>query len=671
VTRYPHLFSPVDLGFITLPNRVVMGSMHTGLEDSADDAGKLAAFFEKRAAAGVGLIVTGGYSPNDEGRLDAAASRLQTREDAKPHRIVTDAVRAAGGRILLQILHAGRYAGHDDLVAPSPLRAPISPLVPREMNASDIARTVEDFAAAAAIAREAGYHGVEIMGSEGYLLNQFVARRTNRRDDEWGGSFENRIRFPVEVVRACRGRAGRDFLIMFRLSILDLVDEGSTFAETAQLARAIEQAGADIIDCGIGWHEARVPTIAMSVPRGAFTWATRRIKRDLGIPVVATNRINTPDLAEAILARGDADLVSMARPLLADPDLVAKAAAGRASEINTCVACNQACLDHAFSGKRVTCLVNPRACYETELSVAAARSPRCVAVVGGGPAGLACALQAAENGHDVTLFERTGAVGGQLVLAIGGAGKTEFKETIRYFETRLGALGVKVILPYAATPDDLASFDRIVIATGARPRRIEIEGIGHPMVATYADILSRRREAGRRVAIVGGGGIAFDVAEMLTRGDGDDASDIDAFVRAWGIDTIGTAPGGLVGPEPVSCSRTVHMLQRRPGKPGGRLGKTTGWVLRDRLERRGVELIGGARYQSIDDRGLSVTVMGKHRLLAVDTVVICAGQDPVRDLVDPLERAGKDVRVVGGAAGTEQLDAKRAIREGVETALGL
>jgi 2,4-dienoyl-CoA reductase (NADPH2) len=669
--RYPHLFSPLDLGFITLPNRVVMGSMHTGLEDDPAAAPKLAAFFEKRAAAGVGLIVTGGYSPNDEGRLDESASRLATADDAKPHRIVTDAVRAAGGRIVLQLLHAGRYAGHDDLVAPSPIRAPISPSTPREMTPEDIARTIDDFAAAAVLAREAGYHGVEIMGSEGYLLNQFVALRTNRREDDWGGGFENRIRFPIEVVRACRRAVGRDFLIMVRLSILDLVDGGSTFDEVAQLGRAVQEAGADIIDCGIGWHEARVPTIAMGVPRGAFAWATRRFKRAVSIPVVATNRINTPDLAEEILARGDADLVSMARPLLADPDLVAKAAAGHPGEINTCVACNQACLDHAFAGKRVTCLVNPRACHETEMVRTQTKTRRRVAVVGAGPAGLACAVEAAEGGHEVTLLDANASIGGQLVLAIRGAGKIEFRETLRYFQTRLDALGVTVKLSCTVGAADLAAFDCVVIAAGSRPRAVQIDGIGHPMVSSYLDILTGRREAGRRVAIVGGGGIAFDVADLLTRGEDDDATDVDAFVRTWGIDTSGASPGGLVDVAPASCARTVYVLQRRPGKPGGRLGKTTGWAARARLERRGVELIGGVRYQRIDDRGLSVTVMGTPRLIEVDSIVVCAGQEPVRDLVGPLRQAGTDVRVVGGAAGTDALDAKRAIREGVEAALGL
>jgi 2,4-dienoyl-CoA reductase (NADPH2) len=671
VTQYQHLFSPLDLGPLTLPNRVVMGSMHTGLEDDPDGAPRLAAFFERRATAG--LMVTGGYSPNDEGRLDISASRMAGAEYARPHRIVTDAVRAAGGRILLQLLHAGRYAGHDALVAPSPIRAPISPLVPREMSHADITRTIEDFAVAAVLAREAGYHGVEIMGSEGYLINEFVARRTNRREDEWGASFENRIRFPVEVVRACRRRAGRDFLIMFRLSILDLVGDGSTFDETARLARAVEQAGADVIDCGIGWHEAKVPTIAMSVPRGAFVWATRRVKREVGIPVVATNRINTPDLAERILASGDADLVSMARPLLADPDLVAKAAAGRPDEINTCVACNQACLDHAFSGRRVSCLVNPRACHEIDLPSVRAPSRRRIAVVGAGPAGLACAVEAAQRGHEVTLFERGAEIGGQLLLAIRGAGKIELGETLRYFGTRLRSLAVNVILSRAASAEDLAPFDCVVVATGSRPRAIDVEGIDHPKVASYADVLSGRREAGRRVAIVGGGGIAFDVAGMLTRsGDDDDATDVPAFVRAWGIDVIGAQAGGLcAAPEPVTAARTVCVLQRRPGKPGGRLGKTTGWVHRAVLERRGVELLGGVRYLGIDDRGLSVTVMGKPRLIEADAIVVCAGQEPVRDLALALDRAAKDVRVIGGAAGTDGLDAKRAIREGVETAMAL
>jgi 2,4-dienoyl-CoA reductase (NADPH2) len=664
---YTHLLSPLDLGIVTLPSRVVMGSMHTGLEDDPRDAPKLATFYQARAAAGVGLIVTGGYSPNDEGRLGPGASRLSTKQDAEPHRIVTDTVHRAGGRIVLQLLHAGRYAWHEALVAPSALRAPINAATPREMTESDILRTIDDFAVAAALAREAGYDGVEIMGSEGYLLNEFVARRTNQRADDWGGTFENRIRFPLAIVQACRAHAGRDFLLMFRLSLLDLVEDGSGWDEVEALGRAVERAGVDIIDSGIGWHEARIPTIAMSVPRGAFTWATRKIKAAVGIPVVATNRINTLELAEAILARGDADLVSMARPLLADPELVEKARERRAEDVNTCIACNQACLDHVFLDRRATCLVNPKACYETELVVRPTTAPRKIAVVGAGPAGLACAVQAAERGHDVTLFDAGSKIGGQLLLAVRVPGKSEFRETLRYFGQRLSELGVGVVCSRRASVSDLSSFDAIVVATGVRPRAAAFPGAERPNVVSYVEVLTGRHVPGLRVAIIGGGGIAFDVAELLTHRGEDDASSIDAFLGEWGIERS----GGLLALGPLASARTVHMLQRRPGKPGGRLGKTTGWVLRARLVRRGGELLGGARYLGADDRGLSVTIMGRPRLLEVDTIVVCAGQEPERSLADALQGSGKDVHVIGGASGTEALDAKRAIREGVELGLAL
>jgi 2,4-dienoyl-CoA reductase (NADPH2) len=662
---YPNLFAPLDLGAVVLDSRVVMGSMHTGLEDDPAHADRLAAFFECRAAAGVGLLVTGGYSPNDAGRLDAAGSRLATAEDAAPHTQVTQAVRRAGGHILLQLLHAGRYAWHSGLVAPSPVRAPINSAVPRELGEAEILETIADFARAAELARGAGYDGVEIMGSEGYLLNQFVARRTNQRSDDWGGPLSNRIRFPVEVVRACRQRVGADFLIMFRISLLDLVEDGSTWDEVIELGRAVVQAGANLFNTGIGWHEARIPTIATCVPRGAFTRVTRRLRSAVGIPVVATNRINTPELAEAVLARGDADLVSLARPLLADPQFVEKARAGRASHINPCVACNQACLDHVFSAERASCLSNPRACHETEIPHALAASARTVAVVGAGPGGVACAIEAAERGHRVTLFEASGRIGGQLNLAIAVPGKQEFGGTLRHFERRVAALGVELLLSRRATVADLARFDVVVLATGTRPRAVPLE---HPMVMGYLDVLTGRREVGRRVAIVGGGGIAFEVAELITHQGEDGSQNVGEFLRIWGIDATGARPGGLVSadPGPLPSARQVFMLQRRPGKPGGRLGKTTGWIKRAILERRGVQLLGGARYLGIDDRGLRVTVMGEPRLLEVDSVVICAGQEPQRDLYDPLVAAGGDVRLVGGAAGVEKLDAKRAIREGME-----
>ncbi len=670
---YPHLLAPLDLGSVVLRNRLVMGSMHTGLEEDLRDVHKLAAFLGRRAEAGVGLIVTGGHSPDDAGRLTPSGSRFASAQDAAHHRVLTDAVRAAGGHILLQLLHAGRYAWHDRLVAPSPLRAPINSLVPHGLTGEQVERTIESFGAAAALARDVGYHGVEIMGSEGYLLNQFVARRTNQRTDEWGGSFENRIRFPIEVVRECRRRTGPDFLLMFRLSLLDLVEGGSTWSEVVQLAREVELAGADLLDSGIGWHEARVPTIAMCVPRGAFVSLSARLKRAVRIPVVATNRINTPDLAEQILARGDADLVSMARPMLADPDLLTAARRGRPFDINTCIACNEACLDNIFAEQRVTCLVNPRACYETELVAPPAARPLRLAIVGAGPAGLACAVEASSRGHAVTLFDSSARIGGQLDLAVRIPGKSEFRETLRYFENRLHAASVDLRLGREAALADLLQFDAVVIASGVRPRPADFEGADHPRIMGYLDVLTGTRQPGRRVAIVGGGGIAFDVAEFLTHAGDEESTDIAAYFSAWGIDPSGESPGGLLPgrPAPPPTTRSVAMLQRRPGKPGGRLGKTTGWALKMRLEARGVEMLGGVRYLRADDRGLHVTVMGEPRLFEVDSIVVCAGQVPRCDLLQPLQQAGVRTVAVGGAASAERLDARRAIREGVEAALSL
>jgi len=672
---FPHLLAPLDLGFVTLRNRVVMGSMHTGLEDLPGGPEQLAAFYEARALGEVGLLVTGGYSPNDAGRLHATASRLSTLAEARRHRVVTLAVTRAGGKIALQLLHAGRYARHDDLVAPSAVRAPINPHAPRELTAGEILQTIDDFATATALAREAGYHGVEIMGSEGYLLNEFIAQRTNRRTDEWGGSYASRVRFPLEVVRACRRRVGDDFLIMFRLSMLDLVEDGSTWGEVVELAVELQKAGATMLNTGIGWHEARVPTIAMSVPRGAFRWVTRRLRPAVTVPVVATNRISTPELAEQLLAEGDADLVSMARPLLADPELVLKARRGRSDRINTCVACNQACLDHVFEHRTCSCLVNPSACRELELSRARrpARS-RKVAVVGAGPAGLSCAVHAAERGHEVTLFEASDAIGGQLNLAVRIPGKQELGETIRCFQRRLEDLGVDVRLSRDATAGQVVAerFEDIVIATGVVPREADIPGRDHPSVMTYLDVLRGTRTPGRRVAVVGSGGVGFDIAELLLSG-GDGPQTVEGFLEEWGIDAEGLHRGGLrpAGPGGVGAGRKVYLLQRRPGKPGSSLGKTTGWILKARLERRGVEMMGGVQYVRVDDQGLHVAVRGEARTLEVDSVVICAGQAPRRGLADELRAAGRPVHVIGGAADATGLDAERAVREGMETALRL
>ncbi|CAM5732930.1 NADPH-dependent 2,4-dienoyl-CoA reductase [Streptomyces fumanus] len=671
MSRYPHLLSPLDLGFTTLPNRVLMGSMHVGLEEAEGGFARMAAFYAARARGGVGLIVTGGIAPNDEGRPYEGGARLTTEAEAEQHRVVTEAVHRAGGRIALQILHFGRYAYHPDLVAPSPLRAPISPHVPRELTDAEVERTVEDYVRAARLARAAGYDGVEIMGSEGYLINEFTAARTNHRTDRWGGSFENRTRFPVEIVRRVREAVGEDFILVYRLSMLDLVPGGSTLDEVIALARAVERAGATIINTGIGWHEARIPTIATSVPRGAYTWVTERLMGEVSVPLVATNRINTPDLAEQLLAEGTADLVSMARPMLADPDFVAKAAAGRPEAINTCIGCNQACLDHTFAGKITSCLVNPRACHETELVLAPTRLRRRVAVVGAGPAGLACAVGAAERGHDVTLFDAASEIGGQLNVARKVPGKQEFDETLRYFRTRLADLGVDVRLNTPVTAAALDGYDETVVATGVTPRRPDIPGVDHPSVLGYLDVLRDGAPVGDRVAILGAGGIGFDVAEYLTDGGDKAHEDPETYFRHWGVDTAYAAPGGLAAPRRPAPPRTVHLLQRKPTKVGAGLGRTTGWIHRAELKHRGVTMVPGVRYDRIDDAGLHLTVDGRPTVLAVDTIVLCTGQEPRRDLYDALTAAGRSAHLIGGADVAAELDAKRAVRQGTELAAAL
>ncbi len=664
---YPHLLAPLDLGFVTLKNRVLMGSMHTGLEEAPDGFAHLAAFYAARARGGVGLIVTGGIAPNRAGAVFPGAAVLQTAEQAERHRAVTAAVHDAGGRIALQILHAGRYAFAPDAVAPSAIQAPISPIKPKAMVEDDIEQTIGDFVRCALLARSAGYDGVEIMGSEGYLINQFVAPATNRRDDDWGGTFGNRIRFAVEIVRRTREAVGRDFIIIFRLSMLDLVDGGSTWNEVVDLARAVEAAGATLINTGIGWHEARIPTIATMVPRAAFTWVTGRLRGAVGIPLVATNRINGPDTAEAVLARGEADMVSMARPFLADPEFVRKCEEGRADEINTCIACNQACLDHIFDRKACSCLVNPFACRETEAAVTPPSARKRIAVVGAGPAGLACATLAAERGHRVTLFEADEAIGGQFNLAQRIPGKEEFAETLRYFARRLERTGVELRLGVRAAVADLAGFDHVVLATGVKPRQPAIPGIGHPMVATYADIVSGRRSAGRRVAVIGAGGIGFDVAELLTHGEGG----VEAFQDEWGIDSSYAHRGGLKPAVQHAAQRHVVLLQRKAAKIGDGLAKTTGWIRRTVLKKRGVAMLSGVAYDRIDDAGLHVHVAGESRCMEVDTVVVCAGQEPCRDLADGLAAAGVTYTLIGGADVAAELDAKRAIRQGTEVALAL
>lgn len=668
---YPNLLSPLDLGFTTLRNRVLMGSMHTGLEDHARDYDKLAAYFGERSAGGVALMVTGGIAPSMNGWLAPFASKLSWPWEVARHRKVTAAVQAEGGKICMQILHAGRYGYHPLSVAPSPIKSPITPFRPRELSRGAVERTIDDFVRTAAYARDAGYDGVEVMGSEGYLINQFLVKRTNQRSDEWGGSFENRMRFPTEIVRRIRAKVGRDFIIIYRLSMLDLVEDGQSWDEIVQLAKAIEAAGATLINTGIGWHEARIPTIVTSVPRAAFAFVTERMKREVQIPLVTTNRINMPDVAERIIASGQADMVSMARPLLADPAWVNKAAAGRSDEINTCIACNQACLDHVFENKRASCLVNPRACHETEIVLRKVAQPKRVAVVGAGPAGLAAATTLAENGHQVTLFDGAAEIGGQFNMAKQIPGKEEFHETIRYFRVRLERLGVTQRLGTQVTADDLASFDEVVVATGVTPRAPGIAGQDHPMVMSYIDLLTGRRIAGQRVAVIGAGGIGFDVAEYLTHAGHSTTVDAPAWYRQWGIDASMVARGGLAKPAPPAPARQVFLLQRSAGKLGDRLNKTSGWVHRTTLKMARVEMIAGVSYEGIDARGLRIRTGTDERVLEVDNVVICAGQESNRSLYDQMIAKGVKAHLIGGAQLAAELDAKRAIDQGMRLAISI
>ncbi len=673
--KYPHLLAPLDLGFTQLKNRVLMGSMHTGLEEAPDGFERMAAYYAERARGGVGLMVTGGVAPNAVGCGAAGFAKLTTAEEADKHRIITEAVHREGGKIAMQILHTGRYAFHEDLVSASDIKAPINFFKPRALEEGEIEQHIKDYADCAGLALKAGYDGVEIMGSEGYLINQFIVSKTNKRTDAWGGSFENRIRFPIEIVRCVREKAGSDFIIIYRLSMLDLVKNGSSWKEVVALAQKIEQAGATIINTGIGWHEARVPTIATVVPRAAFTWVTAKLKGKVSVPLVTSNRINTPEVAEEVLARGDADMISMARPFLADADFVQKASEDRADEINTCIGCNQACLDHIFIGQICSCLVNPRACFETELQYRPTTKTKKIAVVGAGPAGLSCSTIAAGRGHDVTLFEQDGKIGGQFNMANQIPGKEEFNETVRYYKKQLGLTGVKTRFNLKVTASDLLqeTFDEVVLATGVTPRKPDIEGINSPNVLSYVDVLLHRKPVGQRIAIIGAGGIGFDVAVYVTQHHSSTSLDRDAFLKEWGVDINYEHPGGLLPTRPAmpAAERQVYLLQRKAGKIGETLGKTTGWIHRVTLKQRNVVMINGVTYRWIDEQGLHITLKDEPKLLEVDTVIICAGQEPLRDLKDELDNAGMPVHLIGGADLAVELDAKRAIDQGARLAAEL
>ena len=667
--QFPKMLEPLDLGFTTLKNRVLMGSMHTGLEEHKEGMGRMAAFFAERARGGVGLIVTGGFGANAETATHAHTNLIQSDEDALKHKVITDAVHAEDGKICMQILSTGRYAFNPNSVAPSAIQAPINPFKPKALDEDGIEKQINDIVQMAVYAQVGGYDGVEIMGSEGYLINQFLVKRTNQRDDEWGGEYENRMRFAVEVVRRTREAVGEKFIIIYRLSMLDLVEGGSTFDEVVLLGKAIEKAGASIINTGIGWHEARVPTIATKVPRAAFTWVTAKFKKELSIPLITSNRINTPEVAEEVLERGDADMVSMARPFLADPDFVNKASQGKSEEINTCIGCNQACLDHVFSGKMTSCLVNPRACYETEIIIKDSTAKKKLAVIGAGPAGLAFATTAAGRGHDVTLYDGASEIGGQFNVAKQVPGKEEFFETIRYFGKQIELTGVNLKLNTRVSKDDLnnGSYDEVVLATGIAPRLPEIEGIGHAKVLNYLDVLKDKKQVGKRVAVIGAGGIGFDVSEYLSHEGEATSQNIEAFMKEWGVDMTMQARGGIEGVEaqvPAS-PREVFLLQRKKSKVGAKLGKTTGWIHRAGLINKGVNMMPGCTYDKVDDQGLHITVNGNAEVLDVDNVIICAGQDPLRELVDGLN---KPHHLIGGADVAAELDAKRAIDQGTRLA---
>jgi 2,4-dienoyl-CoA reductase (NADPH2) len=674
--RYPHLLAPLDLGFTTLRNRTLMGSMHTGLEEKPNGFERMAAYFAERARGGVGLMVTGGIGPNAEGGVYAGAAKLTTVEEAEKHRIVTRAVHEADGKICMQILHAGRYAYNPKQVAPSAIQAPINPFKPNELDEEGIEKQIQDFVTCSQLAQQAEYDGVEIMGSEGYFINQFLAAHTNQRTDRWGGSYENRMRLAVEIVRRVREAVGPNFIIIFRLSMLDLVEGGSTWEEIVTLAKAIEAAGATLINTGIGWHEARIPTIATKVPRAAFTKVTAKLRGEVKIPLITTNRINTPEVAEQVLAEGDADMVSMARPFLADPDFVNKAAEGRSDEINTCIGCNQACLDHTFGGKLTSCLVNPRACHETELNYIPVAQAKKIAVVGAGPAGLAAATVAAERGHQVTLFDAASEIGGQFNVAKRVPGKEEFFETLRYFKRKLETTGVDLRLNTRVSAAELAKggFDEVILATGIAPRTPEIPGVEHPKVISYLDAILERKPVGQKVAVIGAGGIGFDVSEFITHQGESTSLSREAFWKEWGIDRALEARGGIKGiqAQPHAAARQVFLLQRKKSKVGDGLGKTTGWIHRTGLKNKQVQMLNSVEYLKVDDAGLHIRIAeGEPQVLPVDTVIVCAGQDPLRELHQGLVDAGQSVHLIGGADVAAELDAKRAINQGSRLAAEL
>tara|TARA_B100000795_G_scaffold25891_1_gene17205 strand:- start:544 stop:2568 length:2025 start_codon:yes stop_codon:yes gene_type:complete len=673
--KYKHIFEPLDLGFTTLKNRILMGSMHTGLEEEKNGIDKLAAYYAERAKGGVGLIVTGGISPNIQGWTGPFAARMSSKKHAIHHQKITKAVHKEGGKICMQILHSGRYGYHPFNVAPSKIKAPITPFKPFKLTQSGINRTIRDFVNCAKLSKVAGYDGVEIMGSEGYLINQFIAKRTNKRNDAWGGDYQNRMRLPIELVKLTREAVGENFIIIYRLSMLDLVENGSSWEEVVELGKEIEKAGATIINTGIGWHESRVPTIATSVPRAAFTWVTKKMKSEIKIPLVTSNRINMPETAEKVLAEGDADIISMARPFLADPEWVNKAEAEKADEINTCIGCNQACLDHVFEQKVASCLVNPRACHETELNYNPTENKKKIAVIGAGPAGLVAATIAAQRGHLVTLFDADEEIGGQFNLAKQIPGKEEFYETLRYFNKQLEIHNVDIKLNTRVTNKDLleSDFDEIVLATGIKPRELKIDGINHKKVISYLDVLKLKKPVGNRVAVIGAGGIGFDVSEYLSHQGKSTSQNIDAWLKEWGIDKSLKARSGIenITPEFDPSPREIFMFKRSKGKFGGNLGKTTGWIHRSSLKKKKVQFIGEVSYTKIDDKGLHYVQNEENKVLDVDNVVICAGQIPFKELYQPLLDAGKIVHLIGGADFASELDAKRAINQGARLAASL